>query len=151
MTERPHKVVGKGYTRKSDQHTLEERGRLTSAGGGGELRALRAGDVNWPAATEIRVSRGWDDVEAEIGPKARRVGALSRCPPRCAGHLLAHKLAGRRDGDDFLFGRTAREPFTPTHIRKQALAAWAAKYTCGCEIEADEDEQPPDLCRPATN
>jgi integrase len=41
-------------------------------------------------------------------------------------YLLAHKLATGRDGDDLLFGRTARAPFTPTFARKRALEAWAA-------------------------
>jgi integrase len=93
----------------------------------GELRALRVSDVNWPTATTITVQRGWDDVEGEIAPKSakgRRIvpvaGALRR-------YLLAHKLATGRDGDDLLFGRTAREPFTPTHVRKQARKAWAAR------------------------
>ena len=28
--------------------------------------------------------------------------------------------------EELLFGRTASEPFTPTHVRKRGLAAWAA-------------------------
>jgi len=41
-------------------------------------------------------------------------------------YLLEHRArTGRRDGDLF-FGRTAGAPFTPTHVRSQALAAWAA-------------------------
>jgi integrase len=41
--------------------------------------------------------------------------------------LLLEHLArtGRRDSD-LVFGRTASDPFTPTHVRKRALGAWAA-------------------------
>jgi integrase len=31
-----------------------------------------------------------------------------------------------RDGADLVFGATADRPFTPTHVRKLALNAWAA-------------------------
>ena len=41
-------------------------------------------------------------------------------------YLLAHKLATGRDGDELLFGRSPTLPFTETHIRKRARAAWAA-------------------------
>src|SRR5262249_28931428 len=37
----------------------------------GELRALRWEDVD-DAVSEIRVSRGWDDVEGEIAPKSEK-------------------------------------------------------------------------------
>ncbi|TMM05919.1 MAG: hypothetical protein E6G02_06425 [Actinobacteria bacterium] len=39
--------------------------------------------------------------------------------------LLEHKLRTGRDGDEFVFGRKADRPFTPTHVRKRALEAWA--------------------------
>jgi integrase len=91
----------------------------------GELRALRWSDLD-ETLTEIRVSRGWDEVEGEIAPKSekgvRRVpiaGVLRRI-------LLEHKArTGRRDGD-LVFGRTASAPFTPTNVRERALGAWAA-------------------------
>ncbi len=38
--------------------------------------------------------------------------------------LLEHLARTGRRGSDFLFGRTASAPFTPSHVRKQALAAW---------------------------
>jgi integrase len=81
--------------------------------------------VNWPAATEIRVSRGWDDVEGESAPKSSKGERTVPVSGTLRRYLLPHKMATGRAGDDFLFGRAAREPFTPTHIRKQALVAWA--------------------------
>jgi integrase len=47
-------------------------------------------------------------------------------PASLRRHLLEHKLRTGRDGRDFVFGRTASAPFTPTHVRKRALKAWAA-------------------------
>jgi integrase len=101
----------------------------------GELRALRVDDVDM-ASNEIRVQRGWDDLEREIAPKSgkgtRRVplaGELRRI-------LLEHIARTGRRGDDLLFGRTAREPFTPTHIRRRALEAWAATViVCGTRAD----------------
>lgn len=40
--------------------------------------------------------------------------------------LLQHLARTGRRGNDLLFGRTPTEPFTPTHVRKRALCAWAA-------------------------
>jgi integrase len=91
----------------------------------GELRALKCSDVNWPAATTITVQRGWDDVEGVIAPKSKKGARIVPIAGVLRRYLLAHKMRTGRDGDDFLFGRTAREPFTPTHVRKQALEAWA--------------------------
>jgi integrase len=91
----------------------------------GELRALRCEDVD-PAANEIHVRRGWDDVEGAVDPKSKKG---TRHAPISTGlkKLLAEQMArtGRR-GTDLVFGRTAGAPFTPTHIRKRALAAWTA-------------------------
>jgi integrase len=91
----------------------------------GELRALRVSDIDYPAATTIRVARGWDDEEGEIGPKSQKgrravpvAGVLRR-------YLLEHRMRTGRTGDELLFGRTGSEPFTPTHVRKQARKAWA--------------------------
>lgn len=54
------------------------------------------------------------------GPSSWRASGAARLrPERCAD-------GGGRRGDDLVFGRTASDPFTPTHIRKRALGAWAA-------------------------
>ena len=101
----------------------------TAALGGlrrGELRALRASDVDYPAVTTIRVERGYDDVEGPIAPKSQKGKRVVPVAAELRRYLLAHKLATGRDGDELLFGRTARTPFTPTHVRKRAREAWAA-------------------------
>jgi integrase len=92
----------------------------------GELRALRVSDVDYPAVTTIRVERGWDDVDGAIEPKSEKGTRLAPVASELRRHLLAHKLATGRDGDELLFGRTGEAPFTPTHVRKQARRAWAA-------------------------
>jgi integrase len=90
----------------------------------GELREFRWSDVD-DAVTVLHVRRGRDDQEGAISTKNRRArkvpvgGALRR-------HLLEHKARTGRRGDDLVFGRTPSEPFTPSHVRKQALEAWAA-------------------------
>ena len=91
----------------------------------GELRALRVDDVDFTRG-EIRVERGWDDVDGAIDPKSEKgrrrvplVGELRRL-------LLEHIARTGRRGDDLLFGRTPSTPFTPTHVRERALGAWAA-------------------------
>jgi integrase len=92
----------------------------------GELRGLRVADIDYPAVTTIRVERGWDDVDGAIEPKSEKGTRLVPVAGELRRYLLAHKLATGRDGDELLFGRTAGEPFTPTHVRKNARKAWAA-------------------------
>jgi integrase len=104
----------------------------------GELRALRASDVDYPAATVIRVERAWDDVEGEVGPKSAKGKRLVPVAGALRRYLLAHKLATGRAGDDFLFGRSASEPFTPTAVRRRALNAWA-----GANVERAQAGEPP--------
>jgi integrase len=91
----------------------------------GELRGLRWSDID-DAVTEIRVQRGWDEIEGEIAPKSEK--GTRRVPIAGALRLilLEHRARTGRRGGDLVFGRTATEPFTPTHIRKLALGAWAA-------------------------
>ena len=101
----------------------------TAALGGlrrGELRALRVADVDFPAVTAIRVSRGWDEVEGPIEPKSQKGRRTVPVASALRRYLLEQKIRTGRDGDELLFGRTATEPFTPTHVRKRALATWAA-------------------------
>ena len=92
----------------------------------GELRGLRWDDVD---LTEniITVRRGWDNYEGAIEPKSakghRRVPVVA--PLRLL--VLEHKARTGPRGDDLVFGTTARNPFTPTNIRKRALTAWKAE------------------------
>jgi integrase len=92
----------------------------------GELRALRVVDVDYPAVTLIRVERGWDDVEGPIGPKSQKGERSVPVAAALRRYLLEEKMRTGRDGEELLFGRTSTEPFTPTHVRERALAAWRA-------------------------
>ncbi|HEY8776580.1 MAG TPA: tyrosine-type recombinase/integrase [Gaiellaceae bacterium] len=98
----------------------------------GELRALQAQDVH---DGYIEVLRGWDDKAGAQGPKSeagvRRVPMtdalktfldpyLERTTSTRTGSLSNAK----RKGEDLLFGRTWREPFTPHHIADTADEAW---------------------------
>ena len=91
----------------------------------GELRGLRWSDVDLDT-NMIRVERGWDDYEGVIEPKSRKGRRTVPIAEPLRIVLLEHKARGGRRGDDFVFGRKPGAPFTPTHIRKRALRAWAA-------------------------
>jgi integrase len=91
----------------------------------GELRALRWDNVDIEANV-IWVEHGWDEQKGEIEPKShkgRRTVPIAE-PLRLV--LLEHKASTGRRGRDFVFGRTPDRPFTPTHVRNQALRSWAA-------------------------
>lgn len=93
----------------------------------GELRALRCSDVDLTAKL-IHVRRSWDAAEAAEGePKTK--GAKRRVPvvPALAKLLREHKRTTGRSGDDLVFGRTAADPFEPSTVRRNALAAWKAQ------------------------
>jgi integrase len=88
----------------------------------GELRALRWSDIDLGRRL-IHVRRSWDDGGEEVEPKT--AGSKRRVPvvPRLAKLLEAHRKLTERDGDDLVFGRTAREPNERSTIRRRALAA----------------------------
>jgi integrase len=100
----------------------------------GELRALRAADVN---ETCIHVEHGWDDVEGRQAPKSlagrRDVPLTETLRP----FLVAHLERTGRSGEDLVFGRTATEPFTSRHVSKQADDAW----------KGDDEKGKPELAR----
>lgn len=48
------------------------------------------------------------------------------------------RRAAGRSGADFVFGRTATEPFTPSTVRRHALAAWKA-HNDKIREQAEED------------
>ena len=89
------------------------------------LRGLRWNDVDLEENV-IAVERSWDEKEGAVAPKSRKGSRRVPIPASLRRHLLEHKLHTGRDGADFVFGRTASVPFTPTHVRKRALRAWAA-------------------------
>lgn len=112
----------------------------------GELRALRVADVG---AESIAVERGWDDFEGEIDPKSkagvRRVPLMGTLRSILAGHL---ERTGRR-GDELVFGRMPRAPFTPSHVQDSADEAWAAA-AAGAFIRGESlgvDRVTPHECR----
>ncbi|PTL55515.1 tyrosine-type recombinase/integrase [Paraconexibacter algicola] len=93
----------------------------------GELRALKWSSVKFSDAQHgphIHVTQSWDDVGGDKAPKS--ASGVRRVPivPMLAAALKAHKLATGRDGSDFVFGRTATEPFTSSTVRSRALRAW---------------------------
>jgi integrase len=89
-----------------------------------------------PARPPLRSS--WDDVAGEKVPKSE-AGVRKTLLPEVLRVILEEHLerTKRRDGA-LMFGRTAAEPFTPTHIRKQALEAWKAAN----EKRAEEELEP---------
>jgi integrase len=91
----------------------------------GELRALRDEDIDL-TANVIHVRRGWDDVQGAIDPKSQKGARDVPLAAVLRRYLLEHRARTGRRGTDLFFGRTAFDPFTPTHIRKRARAAWAA-------------------------
>lgn len=89
----------------------------------GELRALRCEDIN-EETTTITVRRGWDDVEGEVEPKSRKGTRTVPIAGTLRLILLEHLARTGRRETNLVFGRTATEPFTPTHIRKRARETW---------------------------
>jgi integrase len=89
----------------------------------GELRGLRWADIDL-AENVIAVSRSWDEKKGPVVPKSRKGTRRSPIPASLRRHLLEQKMRTGRDGDDLVFGATRDRAFTPTHVRKQALAAW---------------------------
>jgi integrase len=96
----------------------------------GELRALHADNIIGLGAqvgtVKIHVAAGWDDVEGEIEPKSKKGERDVPVADTLRAILAAHRLRTGRTGTDLVFGRTASEPFTPSHVRKQAGKAWKA-------------------------
>ena len=91
----------------------------------GELLALRWTDVDFETGV-IRVERGWDLYAGaiEVKSSAGVRGVPMAFPVR--RELRELKLRSGRDGDDLVFGRTAREPAFPSTLRAAALKAWTA-------------------------
>jgi integrase len=89
----------------------------------GELRGLQVDDIDFDAGL-VRVRRGWDDVEGEIGPKtfagARDIPMMGELRRICR----AHKLQTGRHGRQLFLGRTATDPFFASTLRARALKAW---------------------------
>jgi integrase len=85
----------------------------------GELRALRVSDVN---EVYLWVERSWDDKAGVIDPKSKAGRRHVPLPATLRAILTEHIERTGRSGDELVFGRTATEPFTPSHVRRQAGA-----------------------------
>ena len=88
----------------------------------GELRGLRASDVG---EDSINVERGWDDYAGPVDPKSRAGMRRVPVPETLRAILAEHVERTGRSGDDLVFGRTARAPFTPTFVQDKADEAWS--------------------------
>lgn len=94
----------------------------------GELRALRVSDVrgfDGKGVASLSVEHGWDDEKGRREPKSKASVREVPVPETLRVILAAHVARTNRKGDDLLFGRAARLPFTPSDIRKRAAKAWA--------------------------
>lgn len=84
----------------------------------------------------IVVERSWDEKEGPVAPKSRKGWRRAPITASLRRQLIEHKMRTGRDGDDLVFGSTRGQPFTPTWVRKRALAAWEAAN------ERREEERP---------
>jgi integrase len=91
----------------------------------GELRALRWDDIDL-AAGLIRIERSWDDKAGVVAPKSKKGRRHVPVMGALGAYLERHQALSRRSGRDLVFGWTASSPFTPSHMRRRALKAWAA-------------------------
>jgi integrase len=89
----------------------------------GEIQGLRWSDIDL-AQGVIRVARSWDAQAGYVEPKSRKGIRAVPVMGALRDYLVENKTRTGRDGDDLVFGRSATNPFTATHVRKQALAAW---------------------------
>lgn len=110
----------------------------------GELRALRVSNIR---AGSITVAHGWDDVAGERETKSTAGVREVPLPSILRETLNDYLEATGRAGDDLAFGRTAAEPFTPTHMRARARKAWDAE-NLRRTTEAEERGETPDLLEP---
>jgi integrase len=103
----------------------------------------------------IRVEASWDDYAGEVEPKSVKGTRWVPAPEVLRPYLEEHAtrrfsvaaIAGT-GGDELVFGRTAVNPFTPTHIRKLALEAWTAENDRRIEKAKERDEPKPKLLEP---
>lgn len=95
----------------------------------GEIRGLRWEDVTLNGDSPgglIRVEQGWDDYAGPIAPKSLAGVRTVPIPTLLARRLRERMLrTGKRSG--LVFGRSASEAFTPSHVRRRAAKVWAAE------------------------
>ena len=89
----------------------------------GELRALRVEALDL-AAGVIRVERGYDAVEGEIGLKSGAGRRKVPIPAVLRDYLSEHLARSGRVGSDRCFGSTAESPFDGQKLQARADKAW---------------------------
>jgi integrase len=112
----------------------------------GELMGLRWEDIDL-ANGLIRIERAHDVVSGStVTPKSS--AGLRRVPIPAALReaLIEHKLAAEWS-EGYVFGRSATEPFTPTAVRRRAVAAWTAWNAEETE-RAEQEGREPELLEP---
>jgi integrase len=65
-------------------------------------------------------------MEGPVAPKSAAGVREVPIPATLAGHLEAHLERAPQDAHALIFGRTASDPFTDTHLCMRAQKAWAA-------------------------
>jgi integrase len=91
----------------------------------GELRALRVQALDL-AAGVIRVERGYDAVEGEIGLKSGAGRRKVPIPAVLRDYLTEHLARSGRAGSDRCFGSAAESPFDGQKLQARADKAWRA-------------------------
>lgn len=105
----------------------------------GEIRGLRVSDLHFNGERCISVERSWDDVAGIKPPKSDAGTRKTLLTETLRLILVEHIERTGRSGADFLFGRTATRPFTPSHVGRRARKAWATVNV----KRADSDELEP--------
>lgn len=88
----------------------------------GELRALRWRDVDF-TGRKLYVRRAWDDVAGEIEVKSDAGRRKVPLAGRLTSELQTHRARTNRSESDLVFGRTPREAFIRTTVRRRAIRA----------------------------
>lgn len=62
--------------------------------------------------------------EGAVAPKSKKGARTVPVASILRRYLLAHRARTGRRGEALFFGRSATEPFTPSHVRRQANKVW---------------------------
>ncbi len=111
----------------------------------GELMALRVCDLHGldeGSLASIAVEGSWDPVAGRGSTKSRAGVREVPVPETLRDVLTEHVESTGRTGAMLVFGRTASEPFTPSHVRKSAIAAWTGANTKEAAKAAEEGTAP---------
>lgn len=90
----------------------------------GELIALRWSDIDL-AKSEIRVERGWDEVEGPISAKSKKGKRTVPIPAALSDYLREHRATTWTDG--FVFGEAPEIPLRAGSLRGRGKRLWIKK------------------------